>query len=86
MNNDKKGPVPIFKAPENLRERATWLRHWVNTIFNVYGSVIEQAIRTMPDKNIGQMKEEIEMAKIELMNLIKPEKWESEDEPGKDKI
>lgn len=83
MNNGKKGPVPIFKAPQNLRERATWLQHWVNTIFNVYGSVIEQAIKAMPDKNIDQMKEEIEMAKITIMDLINPEKWERENEPGK---
>lgn len=78
MNNGKKGPVPIFKPPEDPRERAVWLRRWVQTLFKVYYSVIDQAAAAMPYKNIKQIEPEIDVAKIELMHLITPEKWEKD--------
>jgi len=80
MNNDKKGTVPIFEIPKDLRERAVWLRRWTETMFNVYGSVIVQAAKAMPNKSFDQIEMEIAAAKMELMNLINPEKWEGEDE------
>lgn len=82
MNNDKKGPGPIFKAPEDPREKAVWLRGWVQSLFKVYLSVIDQVNVAMPEKNIKQIEKEVDAAKIELMHLIKPEIWEREDGSG----
>ena len=86
MNNDKKGTVPIFKMPEDPRERAVWLRRWIQSLFKVYLSITDHAAAAMPHMKFEQMEKEAKAVKQELMNLIKPEKWEKEDEPGKDKI
>lgn len=83
-NNDKKGTVPIFNPPEDPREKAVWLRRWITSLFKVYFSIMDQAAAAMPEKNVKQVEPEIDAAKTELMNLITPEKWEKEDESGKD--
>lgn len=79
MNNNGKSPCLTFKMPEDPRERAVWLRRWVQTLFKVYYSVIDQVAVAMPNKNIKQIEPEIDAAKIELMHLIKPELWERGD-------
>lgn len=81
-NNGKKGSVPIFKAPEDPREKAVWLRHWILSLFKVYLSITDHAAAAMPQMKFDQMQKEAEAVKAELMNLIKPEKWEREHEPG----
>lgn len=83
MNNDKKGPVPIFKMPEDPREKAVWLRRWIESLFNVYGSVTIQAAKAMPDRNFDKMETETTAVKAEFLKLINPEKWERENESGK---
>ena len=83
-NNDKDKPVVLtFKMPTDPREKAVWLRRWVTSLFKVYYSIMDQAAAAMPEKNIKQVEPEIDAAKIELMHLITPEKWEREDESGK---
>jgi hypothetical protein len=86
MNNDGNGSGKIFKMPEDPRERAVWLRGWIQSLFKVYLSIIDQVNVAMPGKNIKQIEKEADAAKIELMHLIKPESWEKEDEPGKHKV
>ena len=83
MNNDKKGPVPIFEIPGDSRQKAVWLRRWIESLFNVYGSITIQAAKAMPDRNFNKMETEATAVKAELLKLINPEKWESENESGK---
>lgn len=82
MNNGKKEDYIPFKAPKDPRERAVWLRRWIQTVFKVYGSVMDQAAVAMPEKKIEKIVFEVDAAKIEVLNLINPEQWEKEDESG----
>lgn len=79
MNNDKKGTVPIFNPPEDPREKAVWLRRWIDSLFTVHGSATDQAAKAMPKFNFDKVYAELAAVKTELMNLINPEKWEKED-------
>lgn len=86
MSNDGNGSGKAFKMPADPREKAVWLRRWILSLFKVYLSVTDHVAAAMPDMKFKEMEKEADAAKIELMNLIKPEKWESEDEPGKNKV
>ncbi len=86
MSNDGNGSGKVFKMPTDPREKAVWLRRWVMSLFKIYYSIMDQTAAAMPEINIKQVEPEIDAVKIELMNLIKPEIWEREDEPGKDKV
>ena len=86
MNNDGNGSGKVFKMPTDPREKAVWLRRWIQSLFKVYLSVTDHVAAARPEMKFDQMEKEADAAKIELMNLIKPEKWENEDEPGKDKV
>lgn len=86
MSNDGNGSGKTFKMPTDPREKAVWLRHWILSLFKVYLSITDHAAAAMPQMKFDQMQKEAEAVKAELMHLIKPEKWESEDESGKHKV
>ncbi len=86
MNNNGNGSGKTFKMPTDPREKAVWLRHWISSLFKVYLSVTDHVAAARPEMSFKEMEKEADAVKIELMHLIKPEKWENEDEPGKDKV
>lgn len=83
MSNDKNPPARNFYIPKDPRQRAVWLRRWIESIFKVYESIIKQIIEDMSDLSFDQVKIESEAVKNVILDLITPEKWEREDEPGK---
>ena len=86
MNNNGNGSGKTFKMPEDPREKAVWLHRWIQSLFKVYLSVTDHVAAARPNMTFKEMEKEAEAAKRELMHLIKPEKWESEDESGKNKV
>ena len=86
MSNNGNGSTKTFKMPEDPREKAVWLRRWIQSLFRVYLSVTDQVAVARPEMKFKEMEKEANAAKTELMHLITPEKWEKDDEPGKDKV
>jgi len=83
MDNGNDKNDLFLKAPQEPRKKAAWLRRWIETIFNVYGNVMDQAAKAMPEKNLETIVFEVNAVKEELLSLITPEKWERVNEPGK---
>lgn len=77
MNNDGNGSsTKTFKIPTDPKEKSVWMRRWVISLFKVYLSVTDHVAAAKPDMKFDEMEKEADAVKIEIMDLISPEKLE----------